>query len=222
MTEEHLVSRETPDGRVIDALFPNGDKAIKQYINLLATSGVERGLIGPREIPRLWSRHIVNCAVIEAAFGPHTTVADIGSGAGLPGLVLAIARPDLRVTVVEPLLRRSTFLLETVDDLGLGNVEVVRARAEELHGARVFDAVTSRALAPLGRLVRWCWPLVAAAGQLVAIKGGRADEELADHAGLIARLRPAAHAHVVRYGAEIGAPAATVVRLQSSRNVAQE
>lgn len=182
---------------------------------------MERGLIGPREIPRVWSRHIINCAAIEAAFDAHTTVADVGSGAGLPGLVLAIARPDLRVTLVEPLLRRSTFLLEAVADLGLSNVEVVRARAEELHGDRVFDSVTSRALAPLGRLVRWCWPLVAEAGQLVAIKGGRAEEELADHAGLVARLRPAAHAEIVRYGAAFGAPVTTVVRLQSTRNVAQ-
>lgn len=221
MTEGHSVSRETSASRLVATLFPSSDKDIKRYVDLLATRGAERGLIGPREIPRLWSRHIVNCAVIEAAFDSHSTVADIGSGAGLPGLVLAMARPDLRVTLVEPLLRRSTFLLETVDELELGNVDVVRARAEELHGDRVFGGVTARALAPLGRLVRWCWPLVEEAGQLIAIKGGRAEEELAEHAALIVRLRPAARADVTRYGEEVGAPATTVVRLQSSRNVVQ-
>lgn len=219
MTESSSVPRETPDSQVLAALFPAGDKKIKRYVDLLATVGVERGLIGPREVPRLWPRHIVNCAAIQAAFAPDTTVADIGSGAGLPGLVLAIARPDLRVTLVEPLLRRSIFLGETVNTLQLRNVAVVRARAEELHGARRFDSVTSRALAPLDRLVRWCWPLVAAGGQLVAVKGGRAADELAEHAGLLARLQPPGRAEVTRYGAERGAPPTTVVRIQSSRDI---
>ncbi len=169
----------------------------------------------------MWSRHVINSAAIEPAFAADTTVADIGSGAGLPGLVLAIARPDLRLTLVEPLLRRSTFLVETVDALELDNVEVIRARAEELHGSRVFDSVTCRALAPLDRLVRWCWPLVAAAGRVVAIKGGRAAEEVAEHAALLSRLAPPAHADVTSYGAERGAPPTTVVQIQSSRDIAQ-
>ena len=124
----------------------------EEYCRLLATDGVVRGLIGPREAPRLWERHLVNCALLAEAIEPEADVCDIGSGAGLPGLVLAIARPDLSVTLVEPLLRRTTFLDEVVAQLDLSNVEVVRARAEELHGQREFSVVTSRAVAPLDRL----------------------------------------------------------------------
>ena len=130
------------------------------YADLLATEGVVRGLIGPREAPRLWDRHLLNCAVLGEAVPQDATVCDIGSGAGLPGLVLAIARPDLRVTLVEPLLRRTTFLEEVVSALSLPHVEVVRGRADDLHGVRTFDVVTSRAVAPLERLLQWSMPLV--------------------------------------------------------------
>ena len=119
----------------------------------LAEDGVVRGLIGPREAPRLWERHLLNCAVLGEAIPAGASVCDLGSGAGLPGLVLAIARPDVRVTLVEPLLRRTTFLEEVVADLGLDTVEVVRGRAEELHGGARYDVVTSRAVAPLGKLL---------------------------------------------------------------------
>ena len=137
-----------------------------------------RGLIGPREAPRLWDRHLLNCAVLAEVMPERRDVCDIGSGAGLPGLVLAIARPDLTVTLVEPLLRRTTFLEEVVAELGLDSVEVVRGRAEELHGQRTFDVVTSRAVAPLERLLRWSMPLVAPRGALVAMKGSSVDEEI--------------------------------------------
>ena len=150
----------------------------ERYADWLADAGVVRGLIGPREVPRLWDRHILNCAVLAEALPEQGSVADIGSGAGLPGLVVAIARPSLRVTLVEPLLRRTTFLAEVVADLGLSNVEVVRGRADVLHGARVFDAVTSRAVAPLGRLLTWSMPLVAPSGALVAMKGSSVHEEI--------------------------------------------
>lgn len=150
----------------------------ERFAELLATEGVLRGLIGPREAPRLWDRHLLNCAVLGELLPQDATVCDIGSGAGLPGLVLAIARPDVRITLVEPLLRRTTFLEEVVVELGLDTVEVVRGRAEVLHGQRRFDVVTSRAVAPLERLLGWSMPLVAADGALVAIKGSSITDEI--------------------------------------------
>lgn len=151
----------------------------EQYAELLATEGVLRGLIGPREAPRLWERHLINCALLAEQIPADATVCDLGSGAGLPGLVLAIARPDLRVTLVEPLLRRTTFLDETVVALGLeDSVEVIRGRAEALHGVRRFAVVTSRALAPLERLLGWSMPLVEPTGSLVAMKGSSVAEEI--------------------------------------------
>lgn len=150
----------------------------ERYAELLATDGVVRGLIGPREAPRLWDRHLVNCALLADVVPADATVCDLGSGAGLPGLVLAIARPDLTVTLVEPLLRRTTFLEEVVAALSLTTVEVVRGRAESLHGGRTFDVVTSRALAPLERLLGWSMPLVAPTGALVAMKGSSVADEI--------------------------------------------
>ena len=150
----------------------------ERFAALLATDGVVRGLIGPREAPRLWERHLLNCAVLTELLPLDATVCDIGSGAGLPGLVLAIARPDLRVTLVEPLLRRTTFLDEAVAALGLERVEVLRCRAEALHGERQFDVVTSRAVAPLDRLLGWSMPLVAPHGALVAMKGSSVTDEI--------------------------------------------
>lgn len=161
----------------------------ERYAALLADDGVVRGLIGPREAPRLWERHLVNCALLAEVIPEGVSVCDVGSGAGLPGLVLAIARPDLRLTLVEPLLRRTTFLTEAVDALGLTNAEVVRGRADSLHGERRFDVVTSRAVAPLGRLLDWSMPLVDADGALVAIKGSSAAEEVAEASADLARWR---------------------------------
>ena len=161
------------------ALFPAERLALaERYAALLATEGVVRGLIGPREGPRLWARHLLNCAVLGELVPARSTVCDIGSGAGLPGIVLAIARPDLTVTLVEPLLRRTTFLEEVALDLGLDRVEVLRARAESLHGSRTFDVVTSRAVAPLDRLLGWSMPRVSASGAMVAMKGSSVAEEV--------------------------------------------
>lgn len=159
------------------------------YHDLLADAGVTRGLIGPREAPRLWDRHILNCAVIGELFGDGERVVDIGSGAGLPGIPVAIARPDLHLVLVEPLLRRTTFLDEVVDALGLSNVTVVRGRAEEKqviadHG--LADAVTSRAVAPLDRLVRWSAPLIRPEGRMVAMKGSTAQSEINEFGALCA------------------------------------
>ncbi len=183
------VSRETPSApEVARRVFPSERLPLaEQYAELLATDGVVRGLIGPREAPRLWDRHLLNCAVLAELLPAEATVCDIGSGAGLPGLVLAIARPDVRLTLVEPLLRRTTFLDEVVSSLALDNVEVVRGKAEVLHGERRFDVVTSRAVAPLERLLGWSMPLVAPSGCLVAMKGSSATEEIeAAHQVLVA------------------------------------
>jgi 16S rRNA (guanine527-N7)-methyltransferase len=174
------VSRETPSvPEVARGVFSSERLPLaERYAELLATEGVVRGLIGPREAPRMWDRHLVNCALVADLMPADATVCDLGSGAGLPGLVLAIARPDLTVTLVEPLLRRTTFLDEVVEALGLTTVEVIRGRAEALHGRRTFDVVTSRALAPLDRLLGWSMPLVAPTGALVAMKGSSVDEEI--------------------------------------------
>lgn len=166
---------------------------VERYAELLATEGVVRGLIGPREAPRLWQRHLLNCAVLGELLPRDSSVCDVGSGAGLPGLVLAIARPDLRITLLEPLLRRTTFLEEVVAELDLGDrVEVVRGRAEELHGQRTFAVVTSRAVAPLDRLLGWSMPLVAPTGALVAMKGTSISGEIEAAGSVLQRLSCAA------------------------------
>ena len=154
----------------------------EKYHDLLATDGSTRGFIGPREVPRLWERHLINFAVIGDVMDEGATVVDVGSGAGLPGIPLAIARPDLRITLIEPLLKRSVFLQEVVDKLALDNVTVIRGRAEEgpikkaVAGA---DIVTSRAVAPLGKLAKWSLPLVRRGGEMIAMKGESVHEELA-------------------------------------------
>jgi 16S rRNA (guanine527-N7)-methyltransferase len=209
------VSRETPvvppEARRV---FGVGRLPLaERYAELLATEGVLRGLIGPREAPRLWDRHLLNCAVLAEVVPEGATVADVGSGAGLPGLVLAIARPDLSVTLVEPLLRRTRFLDEVVTELGLADqVEVLRGRAEEVGGERTFDVVTARAVAPLERLARWCLPLVAPHGELVAMKGASAGAEVAAAAAAL-RALGCAPPVVVELGRDVLTEATWAVRL---------
>lgn len=158
----------------------NLDKAIA-YHESLATDGSIRGFIGPREIPRLWDRHILNCGVIGEAMDKGISVADIGSGAGLPGIPLALARPDLKITLIEPLLKRSVYLGEVIELLGLDNVTVIRGRAEEKAVRKQVghvDVVTSRAVAPLGRLAGWSLPLAKVGGRMIAMKGSSVTEEI--------------------------------------------
>lgn len=198
-------------------MFSDALPLAERFAQLLATDGVVRGLIGPREVPRLWERHLVNSALLGLGIPRDVTVADVGSGAGLPGLVLAIARPDLRITLVEPLLRRTTFLTEAVEQLELPNVEVVRDRAEALHGRRSFAVVASRAVAPLDRLARWCLPLVAPGGRMLAMKGSSAADEVQRFADTIHRLGGRG-VTVEQYGADLagrveGAPI-TVVEIE--------
>ncbi|OAN33967.1 16S rRNA (guanine(527)-N(7))-methyltransferase RsmG [Microbacterium sp. H83] len=148
----------------------------RRFTTALAEHGEERGLIGPLELPRLWTRHILNSAIAAPLF--HGSVADIGSGAGLPGLVLAIARPDVRWTLIEPMERRVIWLNEQVQSLGLDNVEVVRARAEEVDGSKGFDVVTARAVSALRTLIPLTAPLVRDGGELTLLKGMNAPNEI--------------------------------------------
>ncbi|MDT7572505.1 MAG: rRNA (guanine527-N7)-methyltransferase [Actinomycetota bacterium] len=150
-----------------------------RYAELLAGPGVERGLLGPREAPRLWERHLLNCAGLTELLEPGQEVLDAGSGAGLPGVVLGICREDIDIVLVEPLQRRATFLTEVVDELGLEHVSVVRSRLEDLAGKTLVDVVVARAVAPLDRLAAWTMPLVRTGGRLLALKGEQAQAELA-------------------------------------------
>ena len=191
------------------------------YADLLATDGVVRGLIGPREAPRIWDRHLLNCAAVAELIPSGASVVDVGSGAGLPGIVLAVARPDLSVALVEPLARRIAFLAEVVPALGLDRtVTVVRARAEELGGSLTpADVVTARAVAPLDRLAGWCLPLAALGGRLLALKGASAADEVAEHRDAVGRLGGATPV-VRRCGVGVIDPPTTVVEIVRERAVA--
>ena len=160
------------------------------YADVLSTDGVTQGVIGPREAERIWTRHLLNCAVVadpaQELVPEAALVADVGSGAGLPGLVWAICRPDISVICVEPLLRRATFLTAVADQLGLANVTILRERAEQAKVAATV--VTARAVAPLGKLLGWTVPLLSPGGRLVALKGSSAATEIADADEVRARV----------------------------------
>lgn len=175
------------------------------YYRSLSTDGVERGLIGPREVSRLWERHILNCAVLGELIQEGEAVVDVGSGAGLPGIPLAIARPDLRITLVEPLLRRTVYLAEFIETHGIENVLVVRGRAEQpsvLQEAGGADVVTSRAVAPLAKLAKWSLPLIHEGGRMLALKGTSAHEEIERDHDELARLG-AGNLEVLECGGEL-------------------
>ncbi|MFL6099309.1 MAG: 16S rRNA (guanine(527)-N(7))-methyltransferase RsmG [Actinomycetales bacterium] len=184
-----------------------------QYADLLAGEATLRGLIGPAETPRLWSRHLLNCAVLGELVDHGVQVVDIGAGAGLPGIPLAIARPDLSVVLVEPLLRRATWLEDVVSRLDLTSVQVIRARAEDLHGTLRSPVATARAVAPIDRLARWCLPLLEPRGQLLAIKGRTAQSEL-DEAGPALHRLGAVSAEVLEIGVGTLADPTSVIRVR--------
>ena len=193
-----------------------------RYAALLSSAGVERGLIGPREVPRLWDRHLLNCAVAVPLVPADADVIDVGSGVGLPGIVWAIARSDLRVTCLEPLQRRATFLEEVVTELDLTDrVHVVRARAEDIVRGRGpvtslrAQVVTARAVAPLERLAGWTVPLVQPGGELLALKGRSAAEEVQASATVLERLGIVS-IEVVECGLGVVDPPTTVVRAVKS------
>jgi 16S rRNA (guanine527-N7)-methyltransferase len=191
---------------VFGSVFPQASR----YVDILAGRGIEWGLIGPREGPRLWDRHVLNAVALTDLLPQGSSVVDVGSGAGLPGIPLAILRPDLQVDLLEPLLRRATFLTQAVDELGISNrVRVVRARAENHRD--VYDVVVARALAPLERLIGWCDPLRSPGGTILALKGQSAADELA-----AARRVLAAHAlagELLSVRAHPSVEPTTVVRL---------
>jgi 16S rRNA (guanine527-N7)-methyltransferase len=183
-------------------LFGERFALAERFTAILADTGVSHGLIGPREVPRLWERHVLNCAVVADAFPHGARLVDVGSGAGLPGVVLAIVRPDLEVHLVEPMLRRTTWLEGVVAELGLDTVTVHRGRAEELAGVLAAPFVTARAVARLDKLARWCVPLLEPEGTLVAMKGRSAAEELAEDRPALDRMG-LADAVVTEHGGDL-------------------
>jgi 16S rRNA (guanine527-N7)-methyltransferase len=185
------------------------------YVAYLETVGVPRGLLGPREVSRLWERHVLNCAVVTDLCPEGSTVYDVGSGAGLPGIPWAIRRPDLDVTLLEPLLRRATFLGECVTDLGLSNVTVRRARAEDVTASA--GIVTARAVAPLARLVGWTLPLVRPGGDLLAIKGSTAADEV-PAADAVAGALGGSKVEIVSCGVGLLETPTVVLRVRKSRS----
>lgn len=186
---EPSVSRETaPDPpAAARAAFGDSLPLAVSFADRLAADGVLRGLIGPREVPRLWERHLLSSAAVGATIPDGAQVVDLGSGAGLPGIPLALARPDVTIVLVEPMARRVAFLREIVAELGIGRVEVLRSRAADLPPAST-DVVTARAVAPLAKLARMAWPAIRPGGQLLAIKGRRAEEEIAEATSVLRDL----------------------------------
>ncbi|KUF15801.1 MULTISPECIES: 16S rRNA (guanine(527)-N(7))-methyltransferase RsmG [Streptomyces] len=185
-----------------------------RYAELLAEAGVQRGLIGPREVPRLWERHLLNCAVLSEVVPEGVTVCDVGSGAGLPGIPLALVREDLKITLLEPLLRRTNFLSEVVELLGLDHVTVVRGRAEEVLGKlQPVHVVTARAVAPLDRLAGWGVPLLRPYGQMLALKGDTAEEEVKGARAALNKLG-AESVSVLHVGEGVVDPLSTVVKVE--------
>jgi len=173
------VSRETlPHSTLIARYFPGQEGAIRAYAEFLATAGIERGLIGPREGERIWERHIFNCLPVTQLLPQGVSLFDIGSGAGLPGIVIALARPDLKVTLIEPLERRVEFLNEAVAAIAAGGVEieVIRGRAQDVK--KSADFVTARAVAPMEKLKKMSWHMVKTGGSLLAMKGESAANEM--------------------------------------------
>ena len=185
------------DDAIAVRLYRDNYKTIRQYVDILASRGVDWGLIGPREIGRLWERHILNSIALESLIPEGCRVADVGSGAGLPGIPLAILRPDLEMTLIEPMLRRSNFLTEALDELGLDDrVTVVRGRAEDadLH----VDVVVSRAVAKLATLINWTADLIVESGSLLALKGQSADDEVVKAKKELSKRRLSAEVLLIR------------------------
>ncbi|WP_030676857.1 16S rRNA (guanine(527)-N(7))-methyltransferase RsmG [Streptomyces sp. NRRL B-1347] len=211
MTEEAELPPAPEQAReVFGERFPDAVR----YAELLAEAGVRRGLIGPREVPRLWERHLLNCAVLSEVVPEGVTVCDVGSGAGLPGIPLALVREDLKITLLEPLLRRTNFLSEVVELLGLDHVTVVRGRAEEVLGKlQPVHVVTARAVAPLDRLAGWGVPLLRPYGEMLALKGDTAEEEVKAAGAALSKLG-AESVSVVQVGEGVVDPPSTVVRVE--------
>jgi len=169
----------------VEAYFGSAYPTVKAFRDLLVREGVLRGLVGPREVPRLWSRHILNSAAVVPFLPEAGRIVDLGSGAGLPGIVIAAMRPGAEVVLLEPMERRTDWLTEVSEQLELSNVVVHRGRAQDVQGDLIADAVTARAVASLDKLYKWAFPLLRKGGTLVALKGGKAEDEVeaARHVG---------------------------------------
>ena len=189
--------------------YPQAMPKLEAFVAWLAGAGIERGLLGPREVDKLWDRHVANCAAVAELIPENAVVYDVGSGAGLPGIVLAIVRPDIKVSLIEPLLRRATFLSEVVADLDLGNqVQVIRGRAEEVKLAPA-DVVTARAVAPLAKLLEWTLPLTRKNGLVLAMKGSTAEQEILDAKSKL----KGKNVEIIQCGLDLVDPPTTVVQV---------
>ncbi len=209
-TGSELPEIETPPvgtEEYFGAAFP----AAQRYVEHLATTGIEWGLIGPREVDRLWTRHILNCAVVAEYVGESDVVGDVGSGAGLPGIPIALLRPDAKIVLIEPMERRVEWLSMVVDDLGLENVRIVRARVEELVDEEMFTVVTARAVKAMTTLIEWTREVISPGGRILALKGASVEDELVKAKKLIKRYRLSQpKIHVVDGGGILEVPSRVV------------
>ncbi|MFC4429199.1 16S rRNA (guanine(527)-N(7))-methyltransferase RsmG [Citricoccus alkalitolerans] len=196
-----------------EELFGDRIALAVRFVEHLSSTGIEWGLLGPREVPRLWERHVLNCAVVGDLLPEGALVADVGSGAGLPGLALALARPDCQFILIEPLERRVAWLDMVVDDLGLDHVDVVRARSEQVVGNVVVDIVTARAVSALKTLIPLTLPLLQGSGQLLAIKGRSAAEEVKSAAKVLKKHKGSTPI-IETVGEDLLAEPTTVVRVR--------
>ncbi len=194
-------------------LLGQGYDALVRFHDRLRDEGEVRGLIGPREVSRLWERHILNSAAVVPYLVDASSVADVGSGAGLPGIVVAVLRPDIEVHLIEPMERRTAWLTEVAEDLGLANVQVKRGRVEEYHDAFEVDVVTSRAVAALAKLARMSLPLVRRGGAMVVLKGRNVAQEI-DPARKVLRSFKASDPEILEGSTVPGVESTTIVRIR--------
>jgi len=208
---ENLEGEFAPEAEPASAalIFGQNIDLARRYFELLVRDGDLLGLLGPREMPKLWTRHILNSAVVAELVSPGASVADVGSGAGLPGIPMALAQPQAKFTLIEPMERRSDWLKSTIAELQLENVRVLRARAEEM--TEVFDVVTARAVSALPNLLKMCVPLTKHGGEVIALKGSKAADEIADSKKLQKKLSIESF-EIVRVGGELLADPTLVVR----------
>lgn len=200
---------------IVDAaevIYGEQTQLAERFVEHLVTTGIEWGLLGPREVPIMWERHVLNCAVVQELLPRGGVVADVGSGAGLPGLALAIARPDVQFVLIEPLERRVDWLNMVIEDLGLENVDVIRARSEQVFDTVDVDIVTARAVSAMKSLVPMTVPLLHGQGELLAIKGKSAASEI-EKAEKVLRKFKTTKAEVLTIGDELLEVPTTVARL---------
>lgn len=200
----------------LQAAFGDAYPRLATFAAMLSEEGVTRGLIGPREVPRIWERHILNSSAVAPFLPAEGTVVDVGSGAGFPGIVLACMRPDLPIVLLEPMDRRVTWLREVAVALELTSTEVVRGRAEDVHGTLSATVATARAVAPMDRLARWLLPLLHPGGVLLAMKGDRAPDEVTAARTTITHLG-GGDPQILRAPTVTGAEATTIVRIEKIR-----